>query len=238
MNGEQMSELDLESGVSPVGSEAASAGIESILRERGQSLEVRSELEAVAEAEQNGNTQLTACEAYLPESGCGGGGIGLHACGLAARTSPPQLVQNKNQEGLATTTAQTASKDAPAHQIHLAGPQSKKGKRPQLLRRRQKTLPPTRTTSLGSKAKKGKRPQLLRRRQKTLPPTKSRSLGPKARRASDRNCSDGVKRHSQPPNRARWAPKQEGLASATAQTASKDAPAHQIHIAGPQSKNG
>ena len=95
MNGEQMSELDLESGVSPVGSEAASAGIESILRERGQSLEVWSELEAVAEAEQNGNTQLTACEAYLPESGCGGGGIGLHARGLAARISPPQLMQNK-----------------------------------------------------------------------------------------------------------------------------------------------
>ena len=59
MNGEQMSELDLESGVSPVGSEAASAGIESILLERGQSLEVRSELEAVAEAEQNGNTDDT-----------------------------------------------------------------------------------------------------------------------------------------------------------------------------------
>ena len=103
-----------------------------------------------------------------------------------------------------------AAKDAPAHQIHLPEPQSEKGKRP----------------------------QLLRRRQKTLPPTKSISLGPKARRASDHNCSDSVKRHSRPPNRGRWAPKQEGQATATAQTASKDTPAHQIHLAGPQSEKG
>ena len=91
------------------------------------------------------------------------------------RSRPPNPARwAPKQEGQTTATVQTASKDTPAHQIHLAGPQSKKGKRP----------------------------QLLRRRQKTLPPTKSISLGPKARRASDRNCSDGVKNQF-PPHKAR-----------------------------------
>ena len=124
------------------------------------------------------NTQLTACEAYHPESGCGGGGIGLHARGLAARISPPQLVQNK----------------------------------------------------------KDYRPQLTGRTRKTLPPAKSSSLGPKARRTTDRNCSDGLEKRSRPPNPVRWAPKQEKLPTGTDRTASKNAPARQIQLAGPQRK--
>ena len=134
-----------------------------------------------------------------------------------------------------------------------------------MLRRPRKALPAAKSSSLGPKArkatdpncsdglekrsrppnparwaqiKKGYRARLLRRRRKTLPPTKSTLLGPKARQATEHDCSDGVAKRFQPPNPARWAPKREGLATATAQMASKDAPAHQIQPARPQSEKG
>ena len=66
----------------------------------------------------------------------------------------------------------------------------------------------------------------------------SRTDLPTSRTATDRNCSDVVKRRSRPPNPARWAPKQEGLATATAQTASKGTSAQQNHFAGPESEKG
>ena len=79
-------------------------------------------LQIAATAEKN--TQLTACEAYLPESWCGGGGIGLYARGLAARIFPPKLVQNKQ------------------------------GCRPQVTGPTRKTLPAVNSSSLAPKARK------------------------------------------------------------------------------------
>ena len=66
----------------------------------------------------------------------------------------------------------------------------------------------------------------------------SRTDLPTSRTATDRNCSDGVERRSRPPNPARWAPKREGLATTTAQTASKDTPSRHIEVTGPQSEKG
>ena len=86
---------------------------------------------------------------------------------LHSRPSNPACRAPK-REGLPTAMERTASKNAPGRQIQVAGPQSEKDYRP----------------------------QLLRRPRKTLLPTKSSSLGPKARRATDHNCSDGLEKCS------------------------------------------
>ena len=99
---------------------------------------------------------------------------------LHSRPSNPAYWAPK-REGLPTAMERTASKNAPGRQIQVAGPQSENGYRP----------------------------QLLRRRRKTLLAAKYSSRGPKARRTTDRNCSDGVEKHFQPPNPRRWAPKGE-----------------------------
>ena len=128
-----------------------------------------------------------------------------HNCsdGVKRRSRPPNPPRwAPKQEGLATATAQTASKDAPAHQNHLAGFQSKKGQATATAQTASKDTPAHQIEVAGPQSEKGKRPQLLRRRQKTPPAATSRSLGPKARRASDRNCSDGAQNQF-PPHKAR-----------------------------------